>query len=60
MATVRMGRETKTTLKRLEAFAGIVDSGGQQLSTGTGKRLRDLLEERSVLDELRGPIQASP
>lgn len=31
---------------RLQSYIGIVDSGGQQLSTETGKRLRKILEER--------------
>jgi Arc/MetJ-type ribon-helix-helix transcriptional regulator len=31
---------------RLQSFIGIIDSGGQQLSTETGKRLRQILEER--------------
>jgi predicted DNA-binding protein len=39
--------EPCSAYQRLEAFAGIVDSGGQQLSMETGKRLRDLLQERS-------------
>jgi Arc/MetJ-type ribon-helix-helix transcriptional regulator len=39
--------EPGSAYQRLEAFAGVVDSGGQQLSTETGKRLRDLLKERS-------------
>lgn len=32
--------------ERLRAYIGIVDSGGGQLSTETGRRLRALLEER--------------
>ncbi|HTG34789.1 MAG TPA: hypothetical protein VLB76_17850 [Thermoanaerobaculia bacterium] len=39
--------EPCSAYQRLESFAGIVDSGGQQLSTETGKRLRELLKERS-------------
>lgn len=35
-----------TAYDRLQAYAGIVDSGGRQLSTDTGHRLRELLEER--------------
>ena len=31
---------------RLRPFVGIVDSKGQQLSTKTGRRFRELLEER--------------
>jgi predicted DNA-binding protein len=38
---------SSSAYQRLEAFAGIIDSGGQQLSTETGKRLRELLKERS-------------
>lgn len=32
--------------QRLQPFIGIADSGGKQLSRGTGKRLRELLEEK--------------
>lgn len=32
--------------QRLRAYAGIVDSGGRQLSSETGRRFRELLEER--------------
>jgi Arc/MetJ-type ribon-helix-helix transcriptional regulator len=32
--------------QRLQPFIGIADSGGQQLSQGTGKRLREILEEK--------------
>ncbi len=32
--------------QRLRPFVGIVDSGGSQLSTETGRRFRELLEER--------------
>lgn len=32
-----------TAYERLRAYAGIVDSGGLQLSTDTGRRLRELL-----------------
>jgi Arc/MetJ-type ribon-helix-helix transcriptional regulator len=38
--------EQPAALHRLRPFVGIVDSGGQQLSTDTGRKLRDLLEER--------------
>ncbi len=37
----------RSAYQRLQAFVGVVDSGGKQLSTETGKRLRELLEERS-------------
>jgi Arc/MetJ-type ribon-helix-helix transcriptional regulator len=39
--------EPRSAYQRLQAFVGVVDSGGQQLSTETGKRLRELLKERS-------------
>ncbi|HVT16083.1 MAG TPA: ribbon-helix-helix protein, CopG family [Thermoanaerobaculia bacterium] len=39
-------REPLTAYHRLQPFVGIADSGGQQLSTGTGRKLRQLLEER--------------
>lgn len=38
--------EQPSALDRLRAYAGIADSGGRQLSTDTGRKLRDLLEER--------------
>jgi len=31
---------------RLEPFIGVFDSGGQQLSTETGQRFREILEEK--------------
>jgi Arc/MetJ-type ribon-helix-helix transcriptional regulator len=37
----------RSAYQRLQPFVGIVDSGGKQLSTETGKRFRDLLKERS-------------
>lgn len=36
----------RTALDKLQPFVGIIDSGGQQLSTDTGRKLRELLEER--------------
>jgi Arc/MetJ-type ribon-helix-helix transcriptional regulator len=39
--------EPRSAYQRLEAFVGTVDSGGQQLSTETGKRLSELLKERT-------------
>lgn len=39
--------ELCSAYQRLESFAGIVDSGAQQLSTETGNQLRELLRERS-------------
>ena len=39
--------EPRSAYQRLQPFVGIVDSGGKQLSTETGKRFRDLLKERS-------------
>lgn len=38
--------EESSAMDRLRPFAGIVDSGGRQLSLETGRRLRKLLEER--------------
>jgi predicted DNA-binding protein len=38
--------ERLTAYYKLQPFLGIVDSGGQQLSTETGRRFRELLEER--------------
>jgi hypothetical protein len=38
--------EDSSAYHRLRPFVGVVDSGGKQLSTGTGRRLRQLLEER--------------
>lgn len=35
-----------TALAALRPYCGIADSGGLQLSTGTGRRLRRVLEER--------------
>jgi predicted DNA-binding protein len=39
--------EPRSAYQRLEAFVGTVDSGGKQLSMETGKRLSELLKERS-------------
>jgi Arc/MetJ-type ribon-helix-helix transcriptional regulator len=39
-------REPLSAYQRLQPFAGIADSGGQQLSKETGRRLRQVLEER--------------
>lgn len=38
--------EQRSAYHRLRPFVGIVDSGGRQLSTETGRRVRELLEER--------------
>lgn len=38
--------EQLSAYQRLQPFVGIADSGGKQLSEGTGKRLRELLEEK--------------
>ncbi|HWM89587.1 MAG TPA: CopG family transcriptional regulator [Thermoanaerobaculia bacterium] len=38
--------EQLSAYERLQPFVGIVDSGGKQLSEGTGKRLRELLAEK--------------
>lgn len=40
------GSETRSAYEKLQAFAGIVDSGGLQLSTQTGKRFREILEKK--------------
>lgn len=48
-AILRLAEEEAEPLSaydQLRPFIGIIDSGGQQLSTDTGKRLRTLLEER--------------
>jgi Arc/MetJ-type ribon-helix-helix transcriptional regulator len=47
-AIARLAEEESSHLsayQRLQPFIGIIDSGGRQLSTGTGRRLRDHLEE---------------
>jgi Arc/MetJ-type ribon-helix-helix transcriptional regulator len=38
--------EQLSAYQRLQAFIGVFDSGGQQLSENTGKRLRELLEQK--------------
>ena len=38
--------EQPSAYQRLQPFIGIADSGGQQLSKDTGKRLRELLAEK--------------
>lgn len=38
--------EQPSAYQRLQPFIGIVDSGGQQLSQGTGRRLREFLKEK--------------
>lgn len=38
--------EQVSAAQRLQSFIGVVDSGGRQLSESTGKKLRELLEER--------------
>jgi Arc/MetJ-type ribon-helix-helix transcriptional regulator len=35
-----------SALDRLSSFVGVADSGGQQLSTGTGQRFREMLVEK--------------
>lgn len=39
-------KEQPSAYERLHPFIGIVDEGDPQLSEGTGKRLRELLEKR--------------
>lgn len=43
--------EQPSAYQRLKPFIGIADSGGRQLSQETGKRFRELLEEKHA----RGP-----
>ena len=38
--------EQPSAYERLRPFIGVVDEGDPQLSEGTGKRLRELLENR--------------
>jgi predicted DNA-binding protein len=38
--------ELPSAYHRLRPFVGIVDSGGRQLSTDTGRKVRELLEAR--------------
>ena len=48
-AIARMAEEEgrpASVYQRLQPFIGIADSGGRQLSTATGRRLREILEER--------------
>lgn len=40
--------EPLSAYQRMQAFVGIFDSGGKQLSEDTGKRLRELLEQKRV------------
>ena len=40
--------EQFSAYQRLQPFIGVADSGGKQLSENTGKRLRELLEEKRV------------
>lgn len=37
---------TDSALERLRPFVGIADSGGRQLSRESGRRFRELLEEK--------------
>jgi len=38
--------EQVSASERLQSFIGVVDSGGRQLSERTGRKLRELLEEK--------------
>ena len=38
--------EQPSAYQRLQPFIGLVDSGGRQLSTGTGARVREILQEK--------------
>lgn len=40
------GHGDPTAFQKLQPFVGVADSGGRQLSQQTGKRLRELLEDR--------------
>lgn len=39
--------EQVSAYQRLRPFIGVIDYGARQLSTNTGQRLRELLEEKS-------------
>jgi Arc/MetJ-type ribon-helix-helix transcriptional regulator len=41
-------KEQPSAYERLQPFIGIVDEGDPQLSEGTGKRLREILENRQL------------
>jgi hypothetical protein len=41
--------------RRLQPFLGIVDSGGKQLSTRTGERVREILQTRRRSSPRRSP-----
>ncbi len=47
-AIARLAEEDKetTAFQRLQSFIGVADSGGQQLSRETGRRFREVLEEK--------------
>lgn len=38
--------ERPSAYRRLQPFLGIADSGGRQLSTETGKKVREVLQEK--------------
>jgi len=38
--------EQVSTYDKLRPFIGVIDSGGRQLSEGTGQKLRELLEKK--------------
>ncbi len=38
--------EQLSAYQRLQPYIGVADSGGKQLSENTGKRLRELVEEK--------------
>jgi hypothetical protein len=40
------GEGELSALERLRPYVGLADSGGRQLSTGTGRRFRELVEDR--------------
>lgn len=49
----RSSEKAPSAYHRLEAFVGIVDSGGLQLSTQTGKIFREALREKSAGESKR-------
>jgi predicted DNA-binding protein len=40
------GEGALSALEKLRPFVGIADSGGRQLSTATGRRFRELMEQK--------------
>lgn len=46
-------KKASSAFERLQVFAGIVDSGGLQLSTEAGKRFREILRRKSAEESKR-------